>query len=84
MATLRLLVPNQAHKAIADIFSWVSAADVRQRAGKRDGNAGEMLPTAISNVVQMIGNVVQDDIFLDIGAGLGNVAAPFVIQTNAR
>ncbi|KAF1788510.1 S-adenosyl-L-methionine-dependent methyltransferase [Phytophthora cactorum] len=32
----------------------------------------------------MIGNVHQDDVFLDISAGLGNVAAQFAIQTNAR
>ncbi|KAI9996097.1 hypothetical protein PInf_013275 [Phytophthora infestans] len=69
---------------IRDIFSNVSAADVRQQAGKTDENAGEMLPAAISSVIQMIGAVHQDDVFLDIGAGLGNVAAQLAIQTIAR
>ncbi|KAG3155421.1 hypothetical protein PI126_g9169 [Phytophthora idaei] len=81
---LRLLAPSQAERAIREIFSSVSAADVRQQAGKTDENAGEMLPAAVSSVIQMIGNVHQDDVFHDIGAGLGNVAAQFVIQTNAR
>ncbi|EEY53467.1 histone methylation protein, putative [Phytophthora infestans T30-4] len=70
--------------AIRDIFSNVSAADVRQQAGKTDENAGEMLPAAISSVIQMIGAVHRDDVFLKIGAGLGNVAAQFAIQTIAR
>ncbi|EEY62914.1 uncharacterized protein PITG_21439 [Phytophthora infestans T30-4] len=38
---LRLLEPSQAESAIRDIFSNVSAADVRQQAGKTDENAGE-------------------------------------------
>ncbi|EEY55287.1 uncharacterized protein PITG_09214 [Phytophthora infestans T30-4] len=54
------------------------------RTGKTDESAGEMLPAAISIVIQMIGAVHQDDVFLDIGAGLGNVAAQFAIQTIAR
>ncbi|KAF1781463.1 histone H3-K79 methyltransferase [Phytophthora cactorum] len=75
---------SQAERAIREIFSSVSTADVRQQAGKTDENAGEMLPAAVSSVIQMIGNVHQDNVFLDIGAGLGNVAAQFAIQTNAR
>ncbi|KAG7382645.1 hypothetical protein PHYPSEUDO_004676 [Phytophthora pseudosyringae] len=79
-----LLTPSEAERAVRDIFSGVLAADVRQQAGKIDENAGELLPTAVLNVIQIIGNVQQDDVFLDIGAGLGNVAAQFAIQTNAR
>ncbi|KAI9980360.1 hypothetical protein PInf_026268 [Phytophthora infestans] len=70
--------------AIRDIFSNVSVADVRQQAGKTDENAGEMLPAAISSVIQMIEAVHRDDVFLDVGAGLGNVAAQFAVQTIAR
>ncbi|EEY59332.1 uncharacterized protein PITG_11330 [Phytophthora infestans T30-4] len=55
--------------AIRDIFSNVSAADVRQQAGKTKENAGEMLPAAISSVIQMIGAVHRDH---------------FAIQTIAR
>ncbi|EEY56274.1 uncharacterized protein PITG_20662 [Phytophthora infestans T30-4] len=32
----------------------------------------------------MIGNIRHDDVFLDVGAGLGNVAAQFAVQTKAR
>ncbi|KAE8978407.1 hypothetical protein PR001_g24853 [Phytophthora rubi] len=79
-----LLAPRQAERTVRNVFSGVSAFDVRQQAGKTDENAGELLPAAVSSVIQMIGNVQQDDVFLDVGAGLGNVAAQFAIQTNAR
>lgn len=84
MQKFRLLAPSQDHKAIGDIFRGVSAADVRQQTGKRDENTGEMLHSTVSSVIIMIGDVDQDDIFLDIGGGLGNVAAQFATQTNAR
>ncbi|ETN24156.1 hypothetical protein PPTG_00592 [Phytophthora nicotianae INRA-310] len=61
----------------------VSAADIRQGAGKPDENAGELLPTAVSSVIQMIGDISEDDVFLDVEAGLGNIVARFTLQTNA-
>ncbi|GMF35091.1 unnamed protein product [Phytophthora fragariaefolia] len=78
-----LLTPNQAERTVRDVFSALSATDIRQRAGKTDENAGELLPTAVSSVIQMIGSVHRNDVFLDVGAGLGNVAAQFAGQTNA-
>ncbi|EEY55189.1 uncharacterized protein PITG_09083 [Phytophthora infestans T30-4] len=38
---LRLLELSQAEEAICDIFSSISAADVRQQAGQTDKNAGQ-------------------------------------------
>eukprot|EP00644_Phytophthora_capsici_P003408 jgi/Phyca11/116739/e_gw1.31.124.1 len=70
--------------AVQDIYRSVSAADIRQEAGKTDGNAGEMLPTAVTSILQMIGDVRQEDVFLDVGAGLGHVVAQVALQTNAH
>eukprot|EP00644_Phytophthora_capsici_P019582 jgi/Phyca11/52778/gw1.859.2.1 len=70
--------------AVQDIYRSVSAADIRQEAGKTDGNAGEMLPTAVTSILQMIGEVRQEDVFLDVGAGLGHVVAQVALQTNAH
>ncbi|KAG1696263.1 hypothetical protein DVH05_009170 [Phytophthora capsici] len=84
LSKIRLLQPSQAERAIQDIYRSVSAAEIRQSAGKTDENAGELLPTAVSSVIQMIGPVNENDIFLDVGAGLGNIAAQFAIQTNAN
>ncbi|KAF4028460.1 hypothetical protein GN244_ATG19865 [Phytophthora infestans] len=59
------LLASQAEMAIQDIYSSVSAADIRQEAGKTDENAGEMLPAAVTSILQMIGEVRQEDVFLD-------------------
>ncbi|OWY96098.1 Histone methylation protein [Phytophthora megakarya] len=76
---LRIPAPLQ-----ADIYGGVSATEVRQRAGKTDENAGELLPTAVSSIIQMIGDLKASDVFVDVGAGLGNIVAQFALQTGAR
>ncbi|EEY62261.1 histone methylation protein, putative [Phytophthora infestans T30-4] len=44
----------------------------------------EVLPAAVSKIIEMIGNIRHDDVFFDVGAGLGNVAAQYAVQTKAR
>ncbi|KAG3216208.1 hypothetical protein PC129_g12920 [Phytophthora cactorum] len=47
-------------------------------------SAGELLPTAVSKLVSAIfsiNRITQDDTFLDIGCGVGNVLAQFAIET---
>ncbi|OWZ04912.1 Histone methylation protein, partial [Phytophthora megakarya] len=59
-----LATPLQAGKAetaIQDIYGGVSATEVRQKAGKTDENAGELLPTAVSSIIQMIGDLKASD-----------------------
>ncbi|OWZ03519.1 Histone methylation protein, partial [Phytophthora megakarya] len=84
---IRIPAPLQAGKAetaIQDIYGGVSATEVRQKAGKTDENAGELLPTAVSSIIQMIGDLKASDVFLDVGAGLGHIVAQFALQTGAR
>ncbi|EEY61731.1 uncharacterized protein PITG_21387 [Phytophthora infestans T30-4] len=50
--------------AIQDIYSSVSAADIRQEAGKTDENAGEMLPAAVTSILQMIGEASRNGMTL--------------------
>ncbi|KAG1691883.1 hypothetical protein DVH05_026044 [Phytophthora capsici] len=83
-STCTPLLASQAEMAVHDIYRSVSAADIRQEAGKTDENAGEMLPTAVTSILQMIGEVQQEDVFLDVGAGLGHVVAQVALQTNAH
>ncbi|KAF4129248.1 Histone methylation protein DOT1 [Phytophthora infestans] len=83
-ARIRLLVPTEAERAVRDISSDVSAADVRQQAGKPEKNAEELLPATVSRIIRAAGPVNSGDIFLDVGAGVGNVAAQFALQTLAR
>ncbi|KAG7379820.1 hypothetical protein PHYPSEUDO_008088 [Phytophthora pseudosyringae] len=83
-ARFRLLLPSEAEKSVSNIFSDITAADVRQHVGKTEENAGELLPTTVSSIIKVVGQVERDDIFLDVGAGLGNVVTQFALQSNAR
>ncbi|KAG1705769.1 hypothetical protein DVH05_003519 [Phytophthora capsici] len=47
-------------------------------------NAGELLPQAVNQVLNVIGTVEAEDIFLDIGCGIGNIVTQFALQTRAQ
>ncbi|POM81865.1 Histone methylation protein [Phytophthora palmivora] len=83
-ARFRLLDLKDTEVAVRAIFSAITAADVRQQAGRTEEKAGELLPTAISSVIGVIGDVTPNDVFLDVGSGIGNVATQFALQTNAH
>ncbi|KAG6945297.1 hypothetical protein JG688_00016617 [Phytophthora aleatoria] len=56
---------------ISTIFGDVSARDVRQQVGRIHGNAGEVLPTGVADLINAMGPVNASDVFLDIGSGIG-------------
>lgn len=80
----QVLVPSKANRAIRDIFCGITAADIRQQTGKTEEITGELLLTAITKVVEVIGQARDGDVFLDVDAGLGNVVTQFALQTKAH
>jgi hypothetical protein len=76
--------PWQAAKAINSVFGGISAHDVRQRAGRTYGNAGEVLPSGVTRILEAVGPLGEDDVFLDVGAGVGNIVAQVALATNAK
>ncbi|KAG7381827.1 hypothetical protein PHYPSEUDO_005610 [Phytophthora pseudosyringae] len=69
-ARFRLLLPTEAEKSVSNIFSDITAADVRQHAGKTEENAGELLPATVSSMIKVVGQVESDDIFLTLALDL--------------
>ncbi|GMF53250.1 unnamed protein product [Phytophthora fragariaefolia] len=69
---------------LQSVFGSVTKADVRRKAGVRHENAGELLPQAVASILVAIGPVSVDDIFLDIGAGIGNVITQVALQIPVR
>ncbi|KAL3661210.1 hypothetical protein V7S43_013817 [Phytophthora oleae] len=45
-------------------------------------NAGELMPIGISSLLRELSGLDENDIFLDIGAGVGNVVALVALATN--
>ncbi|OWZ22807.1 Histone methylation protein [Phytophthora megakarya] len=78
------LQTGKAETALQGIYGAVSAAEVRQKASKIDENDGELLPTAVASIIQMIGALKASDVFLIVGAGLRHIVAQFALQTGAR
>ncbi|GMF26434.1 unnamed protein product [Phytophthora fragariaefolia] len=58
-------------------------SDIRQEAGKRHLNAGEILPAGVTALIDTVGDIDNRDLFLDVGCGLGNVVAQVAVQTSA-
>ncbi|KAF1774305.1 histone H3-K79 methyltransferase [Phytophthora cactorum] len=43
-----------------------------------------MLPSAVSGIIRAIGIINAQDVFLDVGAGIGNVVTKFPLQSRDR
>ncbi|ETK96698.1 hypothetical protein L915_00653 [Phytophthora nicotianae] len=77
-------VKEQAAEAVDAIFSSISAYDVRQQAGRTYDNAGEVLPSGVALLLATVGPLDEEDVFLDVGAGVGNILAHVALTTDAR
>ncbi|KAF1785578.1 histone H3-K79 methyltransferase [Phytophthora cactorum] len=79
-----VLGDQTAYRLLRIVFGSVTKADVRQKAGATHENAGELMPRAFADVLTIIGPITANDIFLDVGCGIGNIVAQFALQTPVR
>lgn len=77
------LTDQAAFEALDQIFRPVRKTDVLQAAGRIETNVGELSPRGTLKVIEMC-DIQEDDVFVDIGSGIGNVVAQVAIQTKAR
>lgn len=75
-----LTVPDT-FRALAEVFSDIKARGIRQESGGTQNNAGEMFPTGVTAMLFQMGPLGNHDVFLDIGAGIGNVLAQVALTT---
>ncbi|EEY59754.1 uncharacterized protein PITG_21040 [Phytophthora infestans T30-4] len=71
-------------KPVDIIFGSISAHDVRQPAGRTYDNAGEVLPSGVTLLLAAVGPLGEADVFLDVGAGVGNVLAQVALTKKVR
>lgn len=79
----KLLKPVESHRAVARIFSEIDWSDVRQAAGRTWCNVGEISTQGVSSLIHRCRPQSQD-IFLDVGSGIGNVIAQVVLETSVN
>ncbi|KAG3116563.1 hypothetical protein PI125_g4551 [Phytophthora idaei] len=76
-----ILSSSNAEQAVASMFADVSRATITHPGDSPHLNVGEVLPLGVTALLREIGDVDASDVFFDIGAGLGNVVAQFVLAT---
>lgn len=67
------LEASAAFSAIQEIFGAVKADNVRHSGAHVSHNAGKLSFTGTSKMIGAIGQISIDDVFLDIGSGVGNI-----------
>lgn len=67
-------------RVVAEIFAGVAKSDVRQAAGRTEFNVGELATDGVTDLVDRC-QLRQQDVFLDVGSGVGNVITQVVLQT---
>lgn len=72
--------PEESYDALGKIFESVSRADVRQQAGKREWNAGELSAIGVTKLAKAC-CIHRSDVFVDVGAGIGNVVVQMALET---
>ncbi|KAG7379967.1 hypothetical protein PHYPSEUDO_007911 [Phytophthora pseudosyringae] len=77
-----LCAHDEAARKMAVIFGDVNARDVHQQAGRMHDTAGEILPGGIAAMIEAIGFLKEDGVFIYVRAGIGNVLAQVALYTN--
>lgn len=72
------------YRLIDDMLATISRSDVAQPSGLMHHNAGEVSMIGISCILQSVGELGSNDVFLDLGAGVGNVIFQVALQTDVR
>ncbi|KAG4041206.1 hypothetical protein PC123_g23274 [Phytophthora cactorum] len=78
--TTLLTVPD-AISVVTTMFSNITTSDIRQESGKTYNNAGELLPSGLATMIAVKVPLDENDVFLDVGAGIGNVLAQVALTT---
>ncbi|GMF55140.1 unnamed protein product [Phytophthora fragariaefolia] len=76
-----LLTVPAAFSALATFFSHITVKDIRQESGRTLNNAGELLPQSVAAMLTALGPLGEHDVFMDVGAGIGNVLAQVALTT---
>jgi hypothetical protein len=66
-----------------EVFKTVTKADVRQASGRIEHNVGELTYAGVREILQASA-FTSDDVFVDVGAGVGNVIAHVALDSTVN
>ncbi|GMF34520.1 unnamed protein product [Phytophthora lilii] len=74
--------PSYVADEVAGIFANVPRQLVVNDQNEPHHNVGELMPDGVNSLLDEIGPIDAQDLFLDIGAGVGNVVAHVALRTS--
>ena len=78
------LTEAQVVLVLHELFATFTKALVTHKGGRAAHNAGELSIVGTTQLLEEIGGLNEDDVFLDVGSGIGNVVAQVALQTQVR
>jgi Histone methylation protein DOT1 len=76
--------PRDVYSIVEAILSSVSRSDIHQPCGRRDLNTGEMSMESVTKMLAQFKRIQSDDVFVDVGSGIGNVVIQVALESNFR
>ena len=73
---------SSCYKIVEKMFQSVPRAAIRQKSGRPEQNMGEVCMVGVTSLLKALKLEVKD-VFLDVGAGIGNVVAQVALQSRA-
>jgi tRNA G46 methylase TrmB len=81
--TISPLSTSDTYVAVKQIFEAVRKEDVRQPSGRVETNVGELTPYGTTGLIEAF-ELTSEDVFVDIGSGVGNVVAQVALHTSIK
>jgi hypothetical protein len=75
-------VPSS-HRIVHEVFHTVTKSDIRQASGKPHENAGELSILGTAALIDAC-EFRDEDVFLDVGSGIGNVVVQVALESNVQ
>lgn len=79
--TRKAMSAADSSRAVSQVFAGITKSDVRQAAGRTEYNVGELSVDGVTSLIDRC-QLQQEDIFFDVGSGIGNVVAQVALQTD--
>ena len=69
---------------VRNMLAHLSKSDIVQPSGRTEQNTGEMSMVGVSLMIDSFDAFRPDDVFVDVGGGIGNVVFQVALQTRAQ
>ena len=63
-------------------YGTISKQEINHSGKSHHENAGELSALSVTEIIRSVGPITCDDVFLDVGSGIGNIVAQFAMETS--